>query len=427
MELVRRLWLPVEFLFLRRFNKFIDISLFTLNVLRTVKFLTGSCLRRTVFLMSVFILLGVFYPFSSLFRLFCNERCSVMHDDGSCRHVYSREFLLTFRFGALPGPPSADAGRVARAELAATPPPLFRRRHRGCRAGRSRRSPPVSCPKGNGCYVVAKSKHQYQPRSADPLCLPPRSSVLVRVHVERHSVLPRNRSLTFGLLNIRSLDNKLDDLLEVRQDHGVAVLLLTETWHDSTSVSIQRLRTDGYRVIDRARPRIRDDTLATNHGGVAVIAEPGICLTAVDIGRHPTTFECVVARVTSKSSSRVVLLVYRPGSVAVTTEFFIELADVMDRLITFIDPIIVAGDFNVRSKHGAGDPIDRRLHEVLAAHGLTCCVTSPTHERGGVLDIVATRDDLPPPVVDVLDIGLSDHMLLSWSTQLTRPPLHVDH
>lgn len=341
-----------------------------------------------------------------------------MRDDGSYRHSYSLEFLLAVRLGALPGLLPDVIDRVASVGLSATSPPVVRRRHRGCRAGRSRRSPPTICLMGNGCHVVFTTQHQQ--RSAVRFDPPLRSSVLVHIHIERHSASPRNRSLTFGLLNIRSLANKLDDLLEVRQDQGVAVLLLTETWHDSTSVSMQRLRSDGYRVIERARPRIRDDTLATNHGGVAVIAEPGVCLSAVDIGRHPTTFECLVVRITSRSSSCVVLLVYRPGSVPVTNGFFVELADVIDRLITLVDPIIVAGDFNVRPKQ-ATDPIDRRFDEVLTAHGLTCRVATPTHQCGGVLDIIATRDDLPPPVVDVLDVGLSDHMLLRWSTSLTRP------
>jgi len=34
--------------------------------------------------------------------------------------------------------------------------------------------------------------------------------------------------------------------------------------------------------------------------------------------------------------------------------------------------------------------------------------TAPTHDLGGLLDIVASRDDLPPPSVEVVDVGLSD-------------------
>jgi len=55
-------------------------------------------------------------------------------------------------------------------------------------------------------------------------------------------------------------------------------------------------------------------------------------------------------------------------------------------------------------------------------HGLRCRVSSPTHDPGGILEVVATRADLDTPDVDVLDVGISDHRLLSWSCQLERPP-----
>jgi len=53
-------------------------------------------------------------------------------------------------------------------------------------------------------------------------------------------------------------------------------------------------------------------------------------------------------------------------------------------------------------------------------------VTSATHDLGGILDVVASRADLPSPDVNVLDVGLSDHRLLRWSSSLTRPaPVYV--
>ena len=37
--------------------------------------------------------------------------------------------------------------------------------------------------------------------------------------------------LVFALLNVRSVANKLDDLLDVRRDLAIDVLFLVETWH----------------------------------------------------------------------------------------------------------------------------------------------------------------------------------------------------
>jgi len=45
----------------------------------------------------------------------------------------------------------------------------------------------------------------------------------------------------------------------------------------------------------------------------------------------------------------------------------------------------------------------------------------PTHDRGGLLDVLATGNDLPVPSVEVIDVGFSDHRLLRWSGSMVRP------
>jgi len=98
---------------------------------------------------------------------------------------------------------------------------------------------------------------------------------------------------------------ELDDLLEVRRDQSIDVFLLTESWHDSNSVCLQRLRAEGFAVVERARPRACESTLNTNHGGVVMAAAPGVRLTAVDLNPQPTTFEAVCARVSVASTHYV--------------------------------------------------------------------------------------------------------------------------
>ena len=147
---------------------------------------------------------------------------------------------------------------------------------RGRRSGRSRRPTPVLRSAGNGVAIITGN------RSPPRVVLsPPRPPpALLKVHVDRHSA-SASKQLVCGCLNVRSLANKVDDLLDVRRDHQIDVLFLVETWHDSDSVSIRRLRADGFQVVDRPRPRCRTDTLDTNHGGVAAIAVPGVRLQRV--------------------------------------------------------------------------------------------------------------------------------------------------
>jgi hypothetical protein len=135
----------------------------------------------------------------------------------------------------------------------------------------------------------------------------------------------RNAPLTFGLLNIRSIVNKLDDLLEVLRDRSIDVLCLVETWHDVDTATFRRLLKDGYQVVDSPRPRTsRVGDLATNHGGVALVAASGVGLAPVTVVDYiPTSFEITCARLTSGFFSGIVVI-YRPGSAAVQSTFFDE-------------------------------------------------------------------------------------------------------
>ena len=85
----------------------------------------------------------------------------------------------------------------------------------------------------------------------------------------------------FGALNVQSANNKIDEIMDVRRERALDVMLLSETWHDGDSVSIRRLRAEGLQVLERARPRTRSASLWVNHGGVAIAAVPGVRMSAV--------------------------------------------------------------------------------------------------------------------------------------------------
>ena len=57
------------------------------------------------------------------------------------------------------------------------------------------------------------------------------------------------RKSAFGVMNVHSANDKIDNILSLRRERDLDVLLLCETWHASDSVSIRRLRADGLRVI----------------------------------------------------------------------------------------------------------------------------------------------------------------------------------
>ena len=159
-------------------------------------------------------------------------------------------------------------------------------------------------------------------------------------------------------------------------------------------------------------------SLCVNHGGVAVVAATGIRASAVDLGVQPMAFECAAARITSYTSHCLAVVVYRPGLADVTASFFTELADVLDRVSTFADPLVLAGDLNLRLER-QHDPYTIEFNNLLAGYGLHQQVVGLTHDAGIALD-VCTRSDFPAPTVEILDVSLSDHRLLCWISHFHR-------
>jgi hypothetical protein len=72
------------------------------------------------------------------------------------------------------------------------------------------------------------------------------------VRFDRHCEQPCRR-LSFGCLNIRSLNNKVDEFLHICRSLSLDVVFLTDTWHDADWVCIARLRAEGFRVGERVR------------------------------------------------------------------------------------------------------------------------------------------------------------------------------
>jgi hypothetical protein len=67
----------------------------------------------------------------------------------------------------------------------------------------------------------------------------------------------------------------------------------------------------------------------------------------------------------------------------------------------------------------------QKFNELIESFGFVNRVQQPTHDRGGSLDVVLTRSDLPSPatiIIDIKDVGISDHSLIKWTTNLNGPP-----
>jgi hypothetical protein len=91
---------------------------------------------------------------------------------------------------------------------------------------------------------------------------------------------------------------------------------------------------------------------------------------------------------------------------------------------TYLEPIHVTGDFNIRLDR-PDDPHADQLRLLVDCYRLVLHATGQTHQLSGTLGAVITHDVTGrPECVAVKDVGLCDHFLLRWefSTNQDAPP-----
>ena len=103
--------------------------------------------------------------------------------------------------------------------------------------------------------------------------------------------------------------------------------------------------------------------------------------------QEPTAFEFIAAYVHRAGFNAVVVVVYRPGSRRVTSAFFDDFSDLLERLATYSAPLMIVGDFNIHVDD-ATDTDAGTLLDILVSHGLLQNVNSATHRHGHTLDLL---------------------------------------
>ena len=152
-----------------------------------------------------------------------------------------------------------------------------------------------------------------------------------------------------------------------------------------------------------------------------VIAGADVALSPITTdGVQPTSFESLYVHVAVGRFTAIVVVLYRPGSAAVQQKFFDELSNILDRVVTYQEPIYMVGDFSIRLDHLDNQYADQ-LHLLADCYGLVLHITGPTHKLGGTFDAVISHSVTGcPSCLAVEDVGLSDHFLLHWEASTTR-------
>ena len=65
---------------------------------------------------------------------------------------------------------------------------------------------------------------------------------LIPLVSRRHQAQKTGFPILIGFQNVRSLNNKVEDVVELIQDYKMNVMFMAETWHDLESISTSKLR-----------------------------------------------------------------------------------------------------------------------------------------------------------------------------------------
>ena len=153
-----------------------------------------------------------------------------------------------------------------------------------------------------------------------------------------------------------------------------------------------------------------------NHEGIAVISKPGIRVTKMPLKLCVTTFEYLCHRATTGSTSTILIVMYRPGSVSPSLAFFAKFTTRLKLMSSFSLLVTITADVNTHLQN-QNEANTKKISVIINVFGMGQVqhVLLPTHEHGDILDIVISSSGRPTARIAVDDVGLSDHMLMSWT------------
>ena len=94
----------------------------------------------------------------------------------------------------------------------------------------------------------------------------------------------RGDTMRLGLLNARSVSDKSAAIQQWISDMKLGIAALVETWHDdAASPQLIACVPNGFRYVEKARPRKDMLSTSTNHGGVCLLYEPSLHARAVQL------------------------------------------------------------------------------------------------------------------------------------------------
>ena len=223
-----------------------------------------------------------------------------------------------------------------------------------------------------------------------------------------------------GLLNIRSIRNKVGHVVEVLTEFNLDIFCLTETWLFPSDIGIVRAALPRSFSISHV-PRASGASIG---GGVAMIYSDTLNVKHKISNSQFSSFEFMETKFTNYGEAVHIYIVYRPGHPGMDRTFMEEFHSFLETLLGVNGKILICGDFNYWVDDPSSKPYSSEFLDLLDSNNFDNRVNFPTHLLGHTLDLVLSptgtshiRDVEVLPV----DSTVSDHALLIFSLDTTRP------
>ena len=220
-------------------------------------------------------------------------------------------------------------------------------------------------------------------------------------------------SLNFSIINIRSLCNKYDDFMEHVGDNNFDLVFISETWLSSQKSDCTAFFQQFSYVLHHS---IRQCRVKDRGGGVGILVKSSLHVNQYTM-REYVSFEHHALKVIGHGNRSTILVSIYRLVWASNDIFFSEIRDLLE-ILSAAGKFIIAGDINIHLDDSSNS-VTEKFMEVLNEFDLAQVIEKPTHRAGHTLDIlIFPRTEIICQILDVRDICISDHFLITCSLTL---------
>ena len=216
--------------------------------------------------------------------------------------------------------------------------------------------------------------------------------------------------INVALVNVCSINNKCNDILDIIIDKNIHVFCLTETWlKEGQSSLITSFVPDTHIFHHIPRPKGRG-------GGVGIVISKNFDNVKA-FNRFNDQFESIELHATYQKTKMVFNVIYRPpnGKVA-------DFIPIFEKHILELEEkeknVIYLGDFNIHMDN-INNNDTKKMNTLLETFSLKNLIVSPTHKLGHILDLVIINKNLDMVKNTIVDsILFSDHKPIFFNVDL---------